>query len=91
MADTLRGFAEEIISENTFKMVAPLRGRENIFDYSYREKIKISEIELSTDNKVILLNSKEQLENTISGREIKCFVQSRDNFGRVVAKVKVLS
>jgi len=90
MTDTIRGPVTNVIDGDTFEMNVTHIGNNNLFEYNDNEKIRIAD-----DNAPELGNSgglqaKQTLENRLTGKEVRCTVQSRDTYGRVVAKIVVI-
>lgn len=90
MADTIRGPVTTVIDGDTFDMNVTHTGNDNQYDYSNAERIRITDIDAAELGSFGGYRDKEQLENAILGKEVRCYVQSRDTYGRVVAKVTIL-
>ncbi len=65
-------------------------GKENKEKYNNNERIRIAEIDAPELNTPAGRRSKEQLEEKLSGKEVRCYIQARDTYSRIVAKVKIL-
>ena len=89
MSDIIYGPVVSIIEDNTFKMEVTYEGAENHFAYGSAEKIRIVEIltpELGFQKRKL---SKEELTKYLLGRDVKCYIKSRDTYGRIEAGVVV--
>jgi len=90
MADTIRGPVTSIVDGDTFNIKVTHTGKENKEKYNNNERIRIAEIDAPELNTPAGRRSKEQLEKKLSGKEVRCYVQARDTYSRIVAKVKIL-
>lgn len=90
MADTIRGPVTNVVDGDTFDMKVTHVGKSNSKEYNNEERIRIAGTdapELSTGEGK---KAKEKLEKKISGKEVRCTIQARDTYGRIVADVMVL-
>ena len=90
MADTIRGLVTRVVDGDTFEMNVAYIGKKNAEKYDDSEIVRIAGIdapELDTDAGK---KAKAELTNRLSGKEVRCTVQARDTYGRVVADVEVL-
>jgi len=90
MADTIRGPVINVVDGDTFDIRVTHTGKNNTYNYSDEERIRIADIdepELRTPGG---MRSRNSLERKLDGKEVRCHVQSRDVYGRIVADVKVL-
>ena len=90
MKDTIRGPVVNIVDGDTFDMKVTHVGKNNRYSYNNEERIRIANIdapELTTHSGV---RSKQLLINKLLGREVHCYAQARDTFGRIVADVEVI-
>lgn len=91
MADIIQGPVTHIIDGDTFDMQVTHTGKFNEYDdYNEYERIRIADIdapELGTWQGEI---EKIELQNALQGRMVRCTVQTRDVYGRIVASVEVL-
>jgi len=90
MADTIRGPVTNVIDGDTFDMKVTQFGNSNRYEYKNSERIRITNIYVADLLSLEGARNKQNLEKAILGKEIKCFVQSRDTYGRVVAQVTIL-
>lgn len=90
MADTIRGPVTNVIDGDTFDMKVTQFGNNNRYEYKNSERVKITYIYAAELRSLEGARNKQNLEKAILGKEIKCFVQSRDTNGRVVAQVTIL-
>jgi len=90
MADTIRGPVTNIVDGDTFDMKVTHTGKDNTHQYSDIERIRIAGIDKPELQAPGGQCSKDTLEQKLKGKEVRCYVQARDSFGRVVADVRVL-
>jgi len=90
MADTIRGPVTNIVDGDTFDMKVAHVGKNNKSEYNDEETIRIADIDAPELHAPGGKRSKDILERKLKGREVRCYVQARDSYGRVVADVKVL-
>ena len=91
MADTIRGAVTNVIDDATFDMKVTQHGINNQYEYKDSERIRITNIYIADLLSLEGPRDKQNLEKAILGKEVKCFVQSRDKSDRVVAQVTILS
>jgi len=91
MADTIRGPVTNVIDGDTFDMNVTHVGNNNRFKYNDNERIRIAGGNAPELNTPSGLQAKQTLNNRLIGKEVRCTVQSRDTYGRIVANVTVLS
>ncbi len=89
MNDMIQGFATNVIDGDTFEMKITHTGKNNVHDYMDNEKIRTASDapELSTKEGQ---RAKERLKLKICGKEIRCYVRTRDSYGRLVAKLEII-
>jgi len=90
MVDTIRGPVTYIVDGDTFDMGVTHVGNKNEEEYNDEERIRIAEIDEPELNTAAGKISKEKLEKKLKGKEVRCYIRSRDRYGRIVADVKVL-
>jgi len=90
MADTIRGPVTNIVDGDTFDMKVTHVGKNNKEKYNDNERIRIAKIDAPELDAPAGKRSKEQLERKLKGKEVRCYVQARDTYGRVVAEIKVI-
>lgn len=90
MADTIRGPVIKVIDGDTFDMKVKFTGNDNKNKYNDEERIRIADIDAPELRSPAGRRSKEQLENKLKSKEVRCYVQARDTYGRIVAEVKIL-
>ena len=89
MADIIEGPVIRVIDGDTFEMQVT-REESNEYDYNQYERIRIADIdapELGTRQGRI---ARDRLQNALQGKMVRCTVQTRDVYGRIVASVEVL-
>ena len=90
MADTIRGPVTNVVDGDTFDMKVTHTGKGNQTKYNNEERIRIADIDEPELNTPAGKRSKEKLEKKLKGKEVRCHVQARDSYGRIVAKVNIL-
>lgn len=91
MTDTIRGPVTLVIDGDTFDMDVTHTGKENKIKYNSKERIRIAKIDAPELNSQSGRRSKEALERRLNNKEVRCYVQARDAYGRVVAEISVLN
>ena len=90
MADTIRGPVTSIVDGDTFDMKVSHVGRSNENKYNDNERIRIADIDEPELNTPDGKRSKDKLEKKLKGKEVRCYIQARDSYARIVANVKIL-
>lgn len=90
MLDTVRGPVIHIIDGDTFDITVTYTGKNNKYDYNDQERIRIANIDEPELNTPSGQRSKDELEQKLKGREVRCYIHSRDEYKRLVSDVKVL-
>jgi endonuclease YncB( thermonuclease family) len=90
MADTIRRPVTKVIDGDTFDIKVTHTSKNNEYNYSDTERIRITSIDAAELGSLGGYRDKERLEKAISGKEVRCYVYSRDSYGRVVAEVTIL-
>jgi len=90
MSDTIRGPVISIVDGDTFDMKVTHTGLDNREKYNNQERIRIADIDEPELNTSAGQRSKEKLQRKLLGKEVRCTVQARDSYGRIVAKVRIL-
>lgn len=89
--DTIRGRVFSIIDGDTFDMRVTHVGKQNRYKYNDIERIRIAEIDEPELNTLTGRRSRALLQQKLHGREVRCYVQARDEYDRIVARVHVLT
>jgi endonuclease YncB( thermonuclease family) len=89
--DTIRGQVINIVDGDTFDMRATHVGKQNRYRYNDIERVRIAEIDEPELNTPTGRRSKHLLQQKLLGKEVRCYVQARDEYGRIVAKVSILA
>ena len=87
--DTVKGKVTRIVDADRFRLQVTQVGLDNEGDYRAEEEVVIADInepDLQTEPGGL---SKEALEAQLLGKRVRCFVQSRDVEGRIIAQVQV--
>ncbi|MBV6419582.1 MAG: hypothetical protein DAHOPDDO_00805 [Ignavibacteriaceae bacterium] len=90
MADIIWGIVKEVIDGDTFRLNVTHISNLNKDKYSAMEKIRIAGYnapELSTPGGQ---KAKQDLFQKINGKEVKCIIQARDSYIRIIANVIVV-
>ena len=90
MPDVIQGPVINIVDGDTFDMKVTHVGENNKYEYNYKERIRIADIDAPELRAPGGKRSKDLLERKLKGKVVRCYVQTRDSYGRIVAEVKVL-
>lgn len=90
MADTIRGPVTNVVDGDTFDVHVTHTGKNNQYTYNGVERIRIASIDAPELHSPGGFRSRDLLERKLRGREVRCYVQSRDVYSRIVAGVEVL-
>lgn len=90
MADTIRGKVINIVDGDTFDMTVTHTGKNNQHNYNDEERTRIANIDAPELKTPGGKRSKELLVNNLLGKEVRCYVQARDTYGRIVANVEIV-
>lgn len=90
MTDTIRGSVTAVIDGDTFDMKVTHTGKENKTKYNNEERIRIAEIDAPELNTAAGKRSKDALQRKLNGKEVRCYIEARDTYSRLVAKVTIL-
>ena len=91
MADIIVGPVTRVIDGDTFEMQVTHVGESNEYeDYNDLERIRIANIDEPELGTLQGRNARVRLQNTLQGQIVRCTVQARDYYGRVVASFEVL-
>ncbi|MFH1283019.1 MAG: thermonuclease family protein [bacterium] len=91
MLDTVDGQVTEIVDGDTFDMSIIDRGNHNKFTYNNRERIRIADVDKPELNTPQGRRSKDLLIRHLLHKQVQCHVEARDNYGRLVSKVKLVA
>ena len=90
MVDTIRGPVVEIIDGDTFKLRVTHVGRNNKNEYDNLEIVRIADLDAPEMNTPEGIRAKEALKRKLEGKQVRCHVQARDKYGRVIADYEIL-
>ena len=90
MTDTIRGPVIEVITGDTFKLRVTHIGQNNKEEYDNLEIVKIADLDAPELNVPEGKKAKEALERKLKDKQVRCYVQTRDKYGRVVAEYEIL-
>lgn len=90
MKDILQGPVIRVIDGDTFDLRVIHVGVNNQNDYKDEERIRIANIDAPELRSPGGSRSRDLLVRRLNGREVKCFVEARDTYGRLVADVTIL-
>ena len=85
------GLVIVIIDGDTFDLKITHTGNNNRYKYNTKTRIRIADIDAPELNTASGKRSKELLEKRLKDKEVRCYVQSKDTYGRIVAEVEVLN
>ena len=88
--DIIEGKVIRIIDGDTFEIKVSKQYKDNEYEYNPVERIRIRgkdapELTTPAGNK-----SKEQLKRKLLHKKVRCYIHSRDKFGRLISDVKIL-
>ena len=89
MVDIIQGKVTEVIDGDTFDMSVSGRGANNSETYNNTERIRLADVNAPELGSPAGQQAKQDLETRIGGKIVKCEIQSRDSFGRLVCKVSL--
>ena len=87
MEELIKGIVIKIVEEDVFDLKVSHVGTTVKGKYKVEERIKMSALE---GESILAKRSIQDMETKLKGKEVRCHVVTRDLFGRLVAKVKVL-
>lgn len=90
MADTIRGPVTSVVDGDTFDMSVQFYGNDNEYKYNLTERVRIADIDAPELNTLAGKRSKEHLTKALLGKQVRCYIQSRDVYQRVVAAVRLV-
>ena len=90
MSDIIQGPVTRIIDGDTFEMRLTHIGTSNSKSYKDNETVRIAGFDAPELPSPAGQRSKENLARKLTGKAVRCTVQARDTYGRVVATVSVL-
>ena len=85
MEDRIIGPVTNIVDGDTFDMEVTEVWKNNVYHYNKQERIRIADIDAPELQDAGGKRSKESLEKKISGYTVECTIQTRDDYGRLVA------
>ena len=88
MTDVIQGPVIDVIDGDTFEIEVAKVGKDNEYEYNEVERIRIADIDAPELNTGAGKRSKAALQRKLKGKEVRCDVQARDKYGRIIAKVK---
>ena len=90
MPDIIAGTVTQVIDGDTFDMQVTNSGPSNTYFYRSFERIRMANSDAPELRTLKGPSVKTNLEAILLNRVVRCIVQSRDTYGRVVADVEVL-
>lgn len=90
MSDIIQGPVTRIIDGDTFDMTVTYIGTSNERKYADSETIRLAGFDAPELPSRAGQRSKDSLTLKLSGKTVRCTVQARDTYGRVVATVSIL-
>jgi endonuclease YncB( thermonuclease family) len=91
MLDTIKGPVTKVIDGDTFEMKVTHLGQNNKFPYGKTEKVRIANKDAPEIGSPSGRRSKSELERRLKGRKVRCYIQSRDVYGRIIAKIELVN
>ncbi len=93
MLDAIRGPVESVIDGDTFEMRVAYYNRNNKynkFQYGAYERIRLADSNAPELNTKAGRIAKERLKLKLGRKEVRCYIQARDTYGRLIATIEVL-
>ena len=87
MSDIIQGLVTRIIDGDTFDMQVTAVGENNTYCYNDIERIRIANINAPELDTPEGLAAKRKLKRVLENRTVRCTVQARGPYGRVVVDV----
>lgn len=91
MADVLWGTVTNIVDGDTFDLHVTHCGQMKKLQYGNQERIRIAGTDAPELGSRSGLNAKLHLERVLKGRRVRCDIQARDKYGRLVCFVSFSS
>ena len=88
MPDIIKGLVTNVVDGNTFELRVTHAPGDNNGTNGKNEKIRIAEIDASESNFFTSYGAKKDLENAILDKEVRCYVQAKDENNMLIAKVE---
>lgn len=90
MTDVIVGPVTGILGGDTFRIAVTYYRESNVQEYNDNETIRIAGLDNSNLSADEALKAKQALEEKLNGRSVKCIVQERDEYGRIIARIQIL-
>ena len=90
MVDVIQGKVTEVIDGDTFEMNVTGIGQTNSQEYNDIERIRIAGMNAPELGTQAGQQDKQNLENQIGGKIVKCEIKARDQYGRLVSDVSIV-
>jgi endonuclease YncB( thermonuclease family) len=88
--ETVKGEVLKIVDVNVFDMKVTHIGLASTSKFKEIERIYIAEIENPELENLVKARKINDIEKKLVGKKVRCSVISRDGFGRLTARVKVI-
>ena len=90
MQDIIYGMVDSVIDGDTFIINVREAYKSNQHNYNRWERIRIANIDTEELDTLGGKRDKAKLESVLQGRVVRCSVNSKDTFGRIVADVSII-
>lgn len=90
MPDWVEGSVTRIIDGETFDMRVEWVGKSNSRTYGNEERIRIAGIDVPETDSPGGGTATDRLRRRIGGKHVRCTIQARDTYGRLVCQVRVV-
>lgn len=91
MADLIQGTVSYIMDRRTFSIDVTHVGARNADKYLTSETVRIRQLMNSDKTQVNLGETRKELETILKQKSVKCRVDHRDSYHRIIADVYLLS
>lgn len=88
--DWIEGPVTDVVDGDTFDLRVEWVGKSNRNKYGNQERVRLAGVNAPEINTPAGQIAKDRLRGQIAGRFVRCDVQARDTFGRLVCDVKVV-
>lgn len=89
MSDLIWGDVTSVVDGDTFDINVTHHSRNNQEKYNSNERIRIAEIDTPELGTAGGQRAKTTLERSLNGKHVRCEVQARDTYRRLVCKVSI--
>lgn len=89
MSDVIWGDVTNVVDGDTFDITVTHHGKTNTTKYNAQERIRIAEIDAPELGTAAGARAKATVERALNGKHVRCEIQARDTYHRLVCKVAI--